>query len=140
MPVTWFVLPERPEAELLLIDPYIFSEFEDAMLSVLETSAVPQDFRILIDRRTAARPTSIFIACMVNFFRAYEARLVGTRAAVLVSKSVPEALPDLRVGRFRIRTFQDAADAARWLHPDGGELSDSQHAFVAASPPPVRRT
>jgi hypothetical protein len=121
MAVTWFVLPERPKAELLLIDPYTFTEFEDAMLATLERSVVPQDFRILIDRRSAARPTSSFVACMVNFFRAHEARLAGTRAAVLISKSVPETLPDLRVGRFRIRAFDDSADAAQWLHPDAEE-------------------
>ena len=124
MPVTWFVFPDRPSAELLLIDPYTFTEFEEAMLRILEMSALPQDFRILIDRRSAARPTSSFVACMVNLFRAHEARLAGTRAAVLVSRSAPEALPDLRVGRFRIRTFDDATEAAQWLHPEAGESSD----------------
>jgi len=121
MAVTWFVFPERHGAELLLIDPYTFTEWEDAMLAVLETPAPPRDFRILIDRRSAARPSSTFVACMVNFFRANEVRLAGTLAAVLVSRSVSEALPDLRVGRFRIRAFHDAADAAKWLHPDDGE-------------------
>ena len=87
------------------------------MLDILEASAVPEDFRILIDRRGATRPTSSFVACMVNFFRAHEARLAGTRAAVLISTSVPEALPDLRVGRFRFRTFRDAVEAAQWLQP-----------------------
>jgi hypothetical protein len=122
MAVTWFVFPKRPSAELLLIDPYTFTEFEDAMLDILKMSAVPQDFRIFIDRRSAARPTSSFIACMVNLFRAHEGRLAGTRAAILVSKGVPEALPDLRVGRFRIRTFDDAIEAAQWLHAAAGDL------------------
>ena len=98
MAVTWFVFPERPKAELLLFDPYTFTEFEDAMLGILEMSVVPEDFRILIDRRSAAHPTMSFVAGMVNFFRAHEARLAGTRAAVLIGKGVPEALPDLRVG------------------------------------------
>ena len=131
MAVTWFVFPERPDAELLLIDPYTFTEWEDAMLAILERSAVPQDFRILIDRRRAARPTSSFIACMVNFFRAHEARLAGTRAAVLMSTSATEALPDLRVGRFRIRTFHDAADAAAWLHPDADESAERLRETIA---------
>ena len=74
--------------------------------------------RLLIDRRDAARPTSTFVGCMVDFFRAHEARLAGTRAAVLVSSDVPEPLPDLRVGRFRIRTFDDAAKAVQWLDQD----------------------
>ena len=123
MAVTWFVFPEQPTAELLLIDPYTFTEFEDAMLGVLETSSVPEDFRILIDRRNATRPTLTFVACMVNFFRAHEAHLAGTRAAVLISKGTSEALPDLRVGRFRIRAFNDAADAAQWLHPVADAVS-----------------
>jgi hypothetical protein len=102
----------------VLIDPYTFGEWEDAMLAILNTSALPADLRLLIDRRDAARPTGTFVGCMVNFFRAHEARLAGTRAAVLVSERVPEPLPDLRVGRFRIRTFQDAAGAVQWLDPD----------------------
>jgi hypothetical protein len=118
MPVTWFVSPGRPRAELMLVDPYTFAEWEDAMLAILDTPALPQDLRLLIDRRGAARPTSTFVGCMVNFFRAHEARLAGTRAAVLLSNSVPEALPDLRVGRFRIRTFHDAAEAVQWLDTD----------------------
>jgi hypothetical protein len=122
MAVTWFVFPARPSAELLLIDPYTFAEFEEAMLGILQMSAVPQDFRIFIDRRSAARPTSSFVACMVNLFRAHEDRLAGTRAAILVSNGAPEALSDLRVGRFRIRTFDDATEAAQWLHPEAGDL------------------
>ena len=68
---------------------------------------------------------------MVNFFRAHEAQLSGTRAAVLVSDSVPEALHDLRVGRFRIRTFHDAAEAAEWLHPDADRVSTRDRAHVS---------
>ena len=118
MPATWFVFPGRPRAELVLIDPYTFTEWEDAMLAILKTSALTEDLRLLIDRRGAARPSSSFVGCMLNFFRAHEARLAGTRAAVVVSHSVPEALPDLRVGRFRVRTFHDAAEAVQWLDPD----------------------
>ena len=126
MPVTWFVSPGRPRAELMLIDPYTFTDWEDAMLAILSTSALPQDLRLLIDRRGAARPTRTFVGCMVNFFRAHEARLAGTRAAVLVSNSVPEALPDLRVGRFRIRSFHDAAEAVQWLDPDWDALGERE--------------
>ena len=118
MPVTWSVLPGRPKAELVLVDPYTLAEWEEGMLAILDAFAVSEDLRLLIDRRSAARPTSTLVGCMVNFFRAHEARLAGTRAAVLVSNSVPEALPDLRVGRFRIRTFRDAAEAVQWLDPD----------------------
>ena len=110
----------------MLIDPYTFADWEDAMLAILSTSALPQDLRLLIDRRGAARPTSTFVGCMVNFFRAHEARLAGTRAAVLVSNSVPEALPDLRVGRFRIRSFHDAAEAVQWLDPDWDALGERE--------------
>ena len=94
------------------------------MLAILKTPTFPDDFRILVDRRAAARPTSLFVACMVNFFRAHEARLAGTRAAVLMSPGVTEPLADLRVGRFRIRTFLDAAEAAQWLHPDLDDVSE----------------
>ena len=117
MPVTWSVLPGRPKAELVLVDPYTFAEWEEGMLAILDAFAVSEDLQLLIDRRNAAPPTNGFVKCMVNFFRAHEARLVGTRAAVLVSTSVPEPLPDLRVGRFRIRTFDDAAEAVQWLCP-----------------------
>ena len=126
MPVTWFASPGRPRAELMLIDPYTFADWEDAMLAILSTSSLPQDLRLLIDRRGAARPTRTFVGCMVNFFRAHEARLAGTRAAVLVSNSVPEALADLRVGRFRIRSFHDAAEAVQWLDPDCGALGERE--------------
>ena len=115
MPVTWSVLPGRPKAELVLIDPYKFSEWEEGMFAILDAFAVSEDLRLLIDRRDAARPTSTFVGCMVNFFRTHEARLAGTRVALLVSSDVPESLPDLRVGRFRLRTFDDAAEAVNWL-------------------------
>ena len=118
MAVTRFGFPGRPRAELLLIDPYTLAEWETAMLAALDTSELPEKFRILIDRRDAARPTSMVVGCMLNFFRAHEARLAGIRAAVLVNTGVIEPLADLRVGRFRIRTFDDAAEAAEWLHPD----------------------
>ena len=118
MPVTWSVLPGRPKAELVLVDPYTFAEWEEGMLAILDAFAVSEDLRLLIDRRSAARPTSTLVGCMVNFFRAHEARLAGTRAAVLVNNTVPEPLPDLRVGRFRLRTFDDAAEGVQWLDPD----------------------
>ena len=102
----------------MVTDPYTFSEFEDAMRAILVMPVLPQDFRILIDRRSAARPTNAFVACVVNFFRVHEAHFAGTRAAALVSRSVPPFLPELRVGRFRIRAFHDAEDAELWLHPD----------------------
>ena len=121
MAVTRLVVPGRPRAELLLIDPYTFTEWETAMLAVIDTSALPEEFRILIDRRGAARPTSAFVGSMVSFFAANEARLAGTRAAVLVNIGVIEPLADLRVGRFRIRTFDDVTEAAEWLHPNGAE-------------------
>ena len=121
MAVTWSVSPGRSRAELTLIDPYTFTEWEEAMLAILDAPALPEDLRLLIERRGAARPTSTFVGCMVNFFRAHEARLAGTRAAVLVDNGVPEPLPDLRVGRFRIRTFRDAAEAVQWLDPDDND-------------------
>jgi hypothetical protein len=118
MPVTWVVSPDRSRAELTLTDPYTFTEWEKAMLGVLETSASRQDLRIVIDRRTATPPTNIFVSCVVNFFRAHEPRLGGIRAAALVNRRVPEFLPGLRVGRFHIRTFDDAAAAEEWLSQD----------------------
>ena len=61
MPVTWSVLPGRPRAELVLVDPYTFTEWEDGMLAILDAFAVSEDLRLLIDRRDAARPTSTFV-------------------------------------------------------------------------------
>jgi len=119
--VTWSVSPGRSRAELTLIDPYTFTEWEEAMLAILDAPALPENLRLLIERRGAARPTSTFVGCMVNFFRAHEARLAGTRAAVLVDNGVTEPLTDLRVGRFRIRTFRDAAEAVQWLDPDDND-------------------
>ena len=121
MAVTWSVSPGRSRAELTLIDPYTFTEWEEAMLAILDAPALPENLRLLIERRGAARPTSTFVGCMVNFFRAHEARLAGTRAAVLVDNGVTEPLTDLRVGRFRIRTFRDAAEAVQWLDPDDND-------------------
>jgi hypothetical protein len=130
MAVTWFIYPERPKAELVLFDPYTFTEFEDAMLAVLELPALPEDLRIFIDRRSAGPPNSNFVKRMLDFFRAQETRLAGTRAAILISDSEAAPLADLRVGRFRIRTFQDAADAAHWLHPDAGDQSSDRNAAM----------
>ena len=138
MAVTWSVSPGRSRAELTLIDPYTFTEWEEAMLAILDAPALPENLRLLIERRGAARPTSTFVGCMVNFFRTHETRLAGTRAAVLVSNSVPEALPDLRVGRFRIRTFYEASDAAQWLHPDAGDSADQRLATVTDSRRTIR--
>jgi hypothetical protein len=123
MPVTCAVFPDRSRAELMVSDPYTFTEFEEAMRVILDMPALSPNFRILIDRRSAARPTSSFVTCVVNFFRAHEAHFAGTRAAALVSRSVPPFLPELRVGRFRIRAFDDAADAEQWLRPDADSPS-----------------
>jgi hypothetical protein len=131
MALTWFVYPGRPRAELLLIDPYTFTDFEDAMLDILSAPVQSRDLRIFIDRRRAALPTNSFVGCMVNFFRAHEGQLAGTRAAVLVSESVPGPLPDLRVGRFRIRTFRDATEAAEWLHPDADRVPTRDRVHVS---------
>jgi hypothetical protein len=118
MPVTCAVFPERSRAELTVTDPYRFSDFEEAMRAILDIPVLPRSFRILIDRRTAARPTSSFVTAVVTFFRAHEAHFAHTRAAALVSKSVPPFLPELRVGRFRIRAFEDPAEAEQWLYWD----------------------
>ena len=126
MPVTWVVFPDRPRAELTLADPYTFSEFEDAMHAIVDRPVLPQDFRILIDRRRGGRFSDSFVSCAVNFFRAHEAHLAGTRAAVLVSKSVSVVLPNLRIGRFHLRAFHDAAEAEQWLH-SGADRSSMHH-------------
>ena len=90
MPVTCAVFPDRSRAELMVSDPYTFTEFEEAMRVILDMPALPQAFEFSIDRRSAARPTSSFVTCVVNFFRAHEAHFAGTRAAALVSRSVPD--------------------------------------------------
>ena len=141
MAVTWFALPDRPRVELMVIDPYTFREWEDAMLSAMERAELPEDLLLLIDRRGAARPTNGFVKSMVDFFRAHEARLAGARAAVLVSNDhgleqgtcMTEPLFDLRVGRFRIRSFNDAAAAVQWLGPDWDDRATSQHSANASS-------
>ena len=112
----------------MVTDPYGFADFEDAMRAILDIPVLPRRFRILIDRRTAARPTSGFVTSVLTFFRAHEAHFADTRAAALVSKSVPPFLPDLRVGRFRIRAFEEPAEAEQWLYSD------------ADRPPADRRT
>jgi hypothetical protein len=109
----------------MVTDPYTFTDFEDAMQAALDVPVLPPTFRILIDRRTAALPTSSFVTCVVNFFRTHESHFAGTRAAAFVSRSVPPFLPELRVGRFRIRAFEDAADAEQWLRPDADGRSGS---------------
>lgn len=118
MPVTCSVFPERARAELMVTDPYTFTDFRTAMRVILDTPVLPPHFRILIDRRSATRPTNSFVSCVVDFCRANEAHLAGMRAAALVSRSVPPFLPDLRVGRFRIRAFHEAAEAEQWLSSD----------------------
>ena len=112
-------MPDRPRVELMVIDPYTFREWEDAMLAAMEGAELPEDLLILIDRRHAATPTNGFVKCMVDFFRVHEERLAGARAVILVSKG-DETEPrfDLRVGRFRIRSFDDVTDAVQWLDPD----------------------
>ena len=129
MPVTWVVFPDRPRAELTLTDPYTFSEFEDAMHAIVDQPVLPQDFRILIDRRRGGRFSDSFVSCAVNLFRAHEAHLAGTRAAVLVSKSVSVVLPNLRIGRFHLRAFHHGAEAEQWLH--SGADSSSMHRRAA---------
>ena len=91
----------------MLIDSYTFTEFEDAMHGIVDGPVLPQDFRILIDRRRGGCFSDSFVSCAVNLFRAHEAHLAGTRAAVLVSKSVSVVLPNLRIGRFHLRAFHD---------------------------------
>ena len=141
MAVTWFALPDRPRVELMVIDPYTFREWEDAMLAAMERPELPDDLLVLIDRRGAARPTNGFIKSMVDFFRAHEARLAGARAAVLVSSDhgieqgtrMTEPLFDLRVGRFRIRSFNDAAAAVQWLGPDWDDRTSPCCASASSS-------
>ena len=109
----------------MLTDPYTFSEFEDAMHAIVDRP-LSHDFRIVIDRRGGGRFSDSFVSCAVNFFRAHEARLAGTRAAVLVSESVSVVLPNLRIGRFHLRAFHDAAEAEQWLH-SGADSSSMHH-------------
>jgi hypothetical protein len=117
MPVTCTVFSERSRAELVLTDPYTFTEFQDAMRAIVDRPALPPDFRMLLDRRRGGRFSDGFVACAVNLFRAHEALLAGARAAVLVSPDVSVVLPNLRIGRFHLRAFHDAAEAERWLDP-----------------------
>jgi hypothetical protein len=112
----------------MLTDPYTFSEFEDAMHAIVDRP-LSRDFRILIDRRRGGRFSDSFVSCAVNLFRAHEAHLAGTRAAVLVSKTVSVVLPNLRIGRFHLRAFPDAAEAEQWLH--SGADSSSMHRRAA---------
>ncbi len=141
MAVTWFASPDRPRVELMVIDPYTFREWEDAMLAAMDGAELPADLLLLIDRRGAARPTNGFVKSMVDFFRAHEARLAGARAAVLVSNDhgieqgprMTEPLFDLRVGRFRIRSFNDAAAAVQWLGPDWDDRTASCCASASSS-------
>ena len=145
MAVTWFALPDRPRVELMVIDPYTFREWEDAMLAAMERAELPEDLLLLIDRRGAARPTNGFVKSMVDFFRAHEERLAGARAAVLVSNDhgieqgtrMTEPLFDLRVGRFRIRSFNDAATAVQWLGPDWDDRTTSECCASESSSSPV---
>ena len=68
MAVTWFALPNRPRVELMVIDPYTFREWEDAMLAAMERAELPEDLLLLIDRRGAARPTNGFVKAWWTFF------------------------------------------------------------------------
>ena len=61
------------------------------MFSPSLTHQCPRTCRgVLIGGRHTARPTSVFVANMVNFFVANEARLAEKHAAVLVSIGVVE--------------------------------------------------
>jgi hypothetical protein len=100
----------------MLIAPYTFAEWEDAMFAILRTPGFRDDLRLFVDPRGVARPTNDFVESLVDFFFIHEARLGGARAAVLVSNEVglapiPEPLIDLQVGRLRIRTFHQVGQA-----------------------------
>jgi hypothetical protein len=116
MPVTWFIFPDRARAKLILSDPYTFTEWQDAMLAILAAD-LRKDFRILLDRRSGSRFTNSFVSSAMKFFETHEAALAGTRLAILVDPNVSTLLPNLRIGRFHLRAFHDAAGAEEWLHP-----------------------
>jgi hypothetical protein len=120
---TRFDFPGRPTFELMLIAPYEFAEWEEAMFTILQASAWRQNLRLFVDPRGTARPTNDFVESLVQLFVVHRARLAGARAAVLVSNGAgigpgPEPLVNLQVGGSRIRTFHEIAPAALWLGPD----------------------
>ena len=106
----------------MVVDPYTIEEWKTAMLTILDTPQLPDNFMLLVDRRRSQLPSQTFIEQMVEFFRAHEPRLSKARAAVVVADPtgfgmarIAEALTELRVGTFNLRPFYDVDDAERWL-------------------------
>ena len=122
MSVTWWAFPAQARADVTLVEPYTFDEWESAMSGILETPDLQAEFCLLVDRRRSKPPSSDFVERMVKYLRDHEARLSRARAAVLVSSVAAmaagravETLTDLRVGNFRLRTFYGILEAEAWL-------------------------
>ena len=111
MPVTWSVLPGRPKAETRARRPIHICRMgrRDARHSrrVCGVGGPPTPHRPS-RRRSADQHLRGLHGELLSRPRGTPAR--DTRRP-MVSSGVSELLPDLRVGRFRIRTFDDGAEA-----------------------------
>ena len=122
MPVTWWAFPAQARAELTLVEPYTFDEWESALSGILDTPDLPAAFCLLVDRRRSNPSSGDFVERMGKYLRDHEARLARARAAVVVSGVAAmaagravETLTDVRVGTFRLRTFYGILEAEAWL-------------------------
>ena len=146
MPVTWWAFPAQARAELTLVEPYTYDEWESALSGILATPDLPAEFCLLVDRRRSTPSSREFVERMVKYLRDHEARLARARAAVVVSSVAAmaagravETLTDLRVGTFRLRTFYGILEAEAWLRTGDSLMTLDLTPGRGPAPPPDRR-
>ena len=122
MPLTANIDSSAPFAVVSITDPYTIEEWRAAMLVVWESPAFGSHRAILIDRRRSETPSTAFVEAMATFLSRHQARIAGTRAAIVVRDDsgfgmgrMTELKASLENPDAMIRPFRDYDQAVRWL-------------------------
>jgi hypothetical protein len=122
MPVTANIDSTARFAVVSITDPYTIEEWRAAMLVVWESPVFGSRRALLIDRRRSEPPSTAFVEAMATFFSRHQAKIAGTRAAIVVRDDsgfgmgrMTELKASLENPDAMIRPFRDYDEAVRWL-------------------------
>jgi hypothetical protein len=102
-----------------------FEEFTKVMLAVFGDARYRPGFSFLADRRAAAAPSADYLHSVTAFMRIYEANVIGSRWATVVSSEVAYGMArmGLRLNEqspVELAVFTGVDEALGWLHRNAG--------------------